>query len=145
MRIVCPSCAAAYEVPDARLVPGQPVRCARCGTSWTPVPEPLPASRPPGPLLPPNLPVEPGRAPSPPPRTAAPDVPPFSAPSPFAAAFDRPAASLAGGPAVLAGWVLSIAVVLGLSWAAVTWRHDIMQAWPPSERLYSTLGLQAGR
>ena len=52
---------------------------------------------------------------------------------------------MAGGPAVLAGWIVSVAAVLGLGWAAVTFRHDIMHAWPPSERLYSTLGLMAGR
>ena len=46
---------------------------------------------------------------------------------------------------MLAGWVVSIAAVVGLCWAAVTWRYDIMHAWPPSERLYSTLGLMAGR
>lgn len=46
---------------------------------------------------------------------------------------------------MLAGWVLSVAAILGLGWAAVTFRHDIMLAWPPSERLYSTLGLLAER
>ncbi len=36
MRIVCPACSAAYEVPDALLGTGRPVRCARCGREWTP-------------------------------------------------------------------------------------------------------------
>lgn len=52
---------------------------------------------------------------------------------------------MAAGPAVLIGWVVSIAIVIGLCWAAVTWRDDIMHAWPPSERLYSTLGLPPER
>jgi predicted Zn finger-like uncharacterized protein len=34
MRIDCPACAAAYNVPDALLVPGRAVRCLRCGTEW---------------------------------------------------------------------------------------------------------------
>jgi predicted Zn finger-like uncharacterized protein len=36
MRIVCPACSAAYEVPDALLGTGRPVRCARCGHEWLP-------------------------------------------------------------------------------------------------------------
>jgi predicted Zn finger-like uncharacterized protein len=37
MRIVCPSCSAAYEIPDGMLAAGQAVRCARCGEQWQPV------------------------------------------------------------------------------------------------------------
>ena len=36
MRIVCPTCEATYNVPDAALSPGRPVRCARCGNNWIP-------------------------------------------------------------------------------------------------------------
>ena len=39
MRIVCPGCEAAYEVPEAMLSPGRTVRCARCGRGWIPLPE----------------------------------------------------------------------------------------------------------
>lgn len=39
MRIVCPGCEAAYEVPEAMLSPGRAVRCARCGRDWVPLPE----------------------------------------------------------------------------------------------------------
>ena len=139
MRIVCPSCAAAYEVPDARLLPDQPVRCARCGTSWTPVAGPQPAAR--------DAPRPPaaGPVPLPQPRPTPSDAQIFSATNPFAGAPDRPSAGLAGGAAVLAGWVVSVAAVIGMVWAAVTFRYDIVHAWPPSERLYSTLGLMAGR
>lgn len=134
MRIVCPSCTAAYEVPEARLLPGQSVRCARCGTNWTPVAGPQPAAAP-QPLAAPPL-------PQPLPTPSGAQI--FSASNPFAGT-ERPGARFASGPAVLAGWVVSIAAVVGLCWAAVTWRYDIMHAWPPSERLYSTLGLMAGR
>src|SRR4051794_8734172 len=37
MRIACPSCGAAYDVPENRLMPGKPVQCARCGTRWAPL------------------------------------------------------------------------------------------------------------
>lgn len=42
---------------------------------------------------------------------------------------------------VLAGWVLSLAVIAGLAWSAYAWRAQIMHAWPPSERVYAALGL----
>ncbi len=42
MRIVCPSCAATYDVPVPQLAPGRSVRCARCSTDWTPVPDLVP-------------------------------------------------------------------------------------------------------
>ena len=37
MRIACPECSAAYDVPAERVPPGKGVRCARCGGVWTPV------------------------------------------------------------------------------------------------------------
>ena len=37
MRIACPKCNAAYDVPPAQLAPGRTVRCARCTETWTPV------------------------------------------------------------------------------------------------------------
>ncbi len=138
MRIVCPSCAAAYEVPDARLVAGQSVRCARCGTNWMPLAEVQRAARP-------ELAEPPAVGSLPQPRPVPSDAQIFASANPYPATMDRPNAGLAGGPAVLAGWAVSIAVIVGLGWAAVTWRADIMHVWPPSERLYSTLGLLAGR
>jgi predicted Zn finger-like uncharacterized protein len=49
MRIVCPSCQAIYDVPDALLATGQArrpakVRCARCTAEWAPE---LPRAEPP--------------------------------------------------------------------------------------------------
>lgn len=147
MRIVCPSCAAAYEVPDTRVLPGQSVRCARCGTNWTPVAEPLTVPKPFGPLLPP---IDAGSSPtgSPPIAKSASPSPAaqiFSPPDAYAATLDRPGISLAASSAVLIGWILSVAIIIGFCWAAIAWRDDIMHAWPPSERLYSTLGLPAER
>lgn len=68
MRIVCPSCQAAYEVPDAVLRPASPgaparvVKCARCGNAWAPAAEPA---------APIPLPVQPEAEPP-----AAPPAPP---------------------------------------------------------------------
>lgn len=35
MMIVCPSCQASYDVPDAKIRSGRVVRCARCLREWT--------------------------------------------------------------------------------------------------------------
>ncbi|MFC0410768.1 zinc-ribbon domain-containing protein [Roseomonas elaeocarpi] len=44
MRIICPRCEAAYEVPEmmlsSGLSAGRTVRCARCGARWAPLPPP---------------------------------------------------------------------------------------------------------
>jgi len=138
MRIACPACAAAYDVPDARLTPGGVVRCARCGTDWAPlaaatVPEP-PAIE----VLPPES-----------PSLAAPDgikAPASSEPSPR---IDEPVLPRFGAgsarAALALAWLASVAALCALAWAAVTWRADIMQAWPNSARLYALLGLIPGR
>ncbi|MDQ1081572.1 zinc-ribbon domain-containing protein [Pseudoroseomonas cervicalis] len=40
MRLQCPDCAAAYEVPESLVAPGRLVRCVRCGHGWVPLPAP---------------------------------------------------------------------------------------------------------
>lgn len=142
MRIVCPSCAAAYDVPDARVIPGQPVGCARCGTNWKPVAAAQPAPKPFGPLLPP---IDAGSPSASNPTPSPSETLLFPPSGSYAQTFDRPNLSLTADRAVLAGWIVSVAIVIGLCWAALTWRSEIMYAWPPSERLFSALGLPAGR
>lgn len=152
MRIVCPSCQAAYEVPDTLLAGGpRRVRCARCGGDWVPEkvaatpppPEPEPA---PAPSPPPALP-----APAPPPQAAVeseaePDLPP-PPPVRIAPADPRPPRSQPpqGGRrlAVLAGlgWAASLALLATAGWASVAYREEVMAAWGASRRLYALLGL----
>jgi predicted Zn finger-like uncharacterized protein len=83
MRIACPTCQAAYEVPDTLLRPPAPgaaarkVKCARCGNAWAPeVPEAAPAPM-----------ALPAPVPSPGPQAALPppDPPPVSMPAPVTA------------------------------------------------------------
>ncbi len=124
MRIDCPSCAAAYEVPDSLLAAGRTVRCARCGKDWVPVAE---------------KPVEP--------EPARPEhTPPPRDPVPAGqSAMDRLAAQPAEPPSTLKlriAWAASLIVLLLLAGAAYGWRTQIMQAWPPSARAYAILGLR---
>ena len=129
MRIVCPSCAAAYDVPDDRLVPGRAVRCAGCGAGWTPrplqaaVPVPVPVEEEPEPAILPEAADEP------------------SPPDPHPVSLSVPPAGRRLSGSVAAGWVATVLIVGGVAWAGVTRRDSVMQAWPPTERLYSALGL----
>lgn len=87
MRIACPNCSAAYEVPDALLATGpRLLRCARCGTQFTapgatPAPT-APAAEPPRPAPPPEAATPPGPPPAPQPAPARPPPPEPSRPEP---------------------------------------------------------------
>ncbi len=165
VRIVCPSCAATYDVPEAALAPGRPVRCARCGTEWAPLPATeTRAPRDSPPLVPPSLipssldPPDPTvwRAPERVSRPAVPLANPdagadadltrklprnprvLTAQSAPGAAVRRPRRS---DTAPLIAWLASLVLLIALIAAAYAWRGSIMAAWPPSERLYAALGL----
>lgn len=132
MRITCPSCHATYEVPDALVgAAARKVRCARCAFEW--LPEPMATAPPP----------EPPPRPRPEPRAERPlraePLPPLPPPErvPTSSLRARPAPMLAS-IAVLA---ISMVVLISLGWAAYAWRAEVMQAWPPSQRLFAALGL----
>jgi predicted Zn finger-like uncharacterized protein len=86
MRIACPTCAAAYDVPDAMLASGpRLLRCARCGNQFTgalPGPEaaPEPRPEPPSPAPPSSEAAAP--EPAPPEPGPASESPPDSVPGP---------------------------------------------------------------
>ena len=161
MRIVCPSCAATYDVPEAALAPGRPVRCARCGTEWAPLPATeTHAPRDTPPLVPPSLvpssldPPDPTvwRAPE---RVPGPAVPLDQPDAGAGADHPRNRRVLIAQPASdatvrrprrtdtapLIAWLASLVLLAALVVAAYAWRGSIMAAWPPSERLYVALGL----
>jgi predicted Zn finger-like uncharacterized protein len=124
MRLVCPSCQAAYEVPDHRLGSGpRRLRCARCGQEWTV--EPAPATAPPPPPPPP-----PRQRPVLPPLVAEERRPP---PAPFPDYEEEPV----GKRGAFAAWAASLLLLAGLAVAAVQFQAEIMRAWPPSQRLYA--------
>ena len=134
MHIVCPSCTAAYDVPESKLVAGRAVKCAQCGAGWAPIVAVLRTAPPPRPAYVPELlpdPVSPGTLP---PEPAAP------APEPVPVA-DAPPATLPTQGIVWAGWAASIVLLAFLAVAAYAWRAEVMQAWPESERAYALLGL----
>lgn len=162
MRLACPNCATAYEIPDRVLGTGmRKLRCARCGTEW--------AS--------PALPAEPATSPTkgeaapPLPRSrepAEPDAPraTSSALAEGSSAFAVPGPSIAGEvprrrwppeapraqdfapepraatPAsIWLSWAGTIVVIVLLVWGGYTFRTEVMHFWPASERLYALMGL----
>jgi predicted Zn finger-like uncharacterized protein len=160
MRIVCPSCTAAYDVPEAMLAGHQAVSCARCGHEWQPT-ETAPAAPPP------ELPVVTRlEVPAPPlPASPLPASPRSASPrtvSPRPAARETVAIERRGldggdwaidrlmaapqptsrmGIGARLAWIGSLVVLVLLFAAAYAWRGDVMAAWPPSVRLYAVLGL----
>jgi predicted Zn finger-like uncharacterized protein len=160
MKIVCPSCAAAYEVPESVVASKRAVRCARCGGDWVPgaadeppsAPPVEAAVEPPAPVTPEPAPVaeevsEPEQIDEPTPTT------PAAAPATLAAAQWQSvaaaiAAEAAAQPAVpatpktpIAAWFVSVALLAILAASSVAFRAPIMKAWPASTRLYAALGL----
>jgi predicted Zn finger-like uncharacterized protein len=138
MRIECPACGAAYEVPEHLLtrpdgIPARPVRCLRCAHQWQPAaqapeaPSPAPAeAAAPGPAVP--QPVLPARHAAPAQLQAGP------APARAAHADD-------GVMAPLLAWAASLAL-LALAMALLVWQREaVMAAWPPAAHLFRALGL----
>jgi predicted Zn finger-like uncharacterized protein len=136
MRIACPACSAAYEVPDALLGKGRRLRCARCGHAWMATPPPADTTEPSAAGSPPAgpAPIEP---PPPPPMPAV-HRPPQVIDPPLPRLGDLPARQ-ASGPLLWAAWIGSVLVLVGA--AAVLWayRAEVVAAWPPAARLFPTL------
>ncbi len=149
MRIVCPSCQAAYEVPE-KLLAGAPrkVRCARCGNHWIPDPATSPAVVAP-PIVEPPAEIHAAAPPEmaeqqPGPGPTLPQALPPVVPRAGEKLAPEPSDIQAGhGTTRLVGlaWAASVALLAGAGWVAVAFRDDIMALWAPSRRLYALLGL----
>jgi hypothetical protein len=123
-------------VPESRLAPGQPVRCARCATTWSPQLTP-PPPEPERPRLEERLPLETAPAvPAPEPAPLVAD--PVERPTPPPPERERRLAGLK------IAWIMSFVALAAAAWVAYDRREDVMRAWPASERAYAALGI-AGR
>lgn len=173
MRVTCPNCSAAYEVPEAKIGAGRKLRCARCRHDWWVEPPAAPAAEggfarsvaqataglgaPPSPgpaeapLPPPPAPPSPDPAPRPAPAEA-PGAPPVRPPPPRpprqSQPIEPPLPRLGDAPprgrmALILAWAASILFMLGFVAALLLFRAELAEAWPPLERLYQALGLGA--
>jgi predicted Zn finger-like uncharacterized protein len=157
MILTCPNCATRYQA-DASKFPaaGRSVRCAKCGNVWHqlgPAPEPDPDAE----LVveePTPAPSSPPPEPEPAPAIAAQSRVAAFAPSPSIAAEDdedeteddsrehaAAPGSMLGRGAVAGGWVLLVALILVIGWAAVSFRDSIATWVPQTSSFYSAAGL----
>jgi predicted Zn finger-like uncharacterized protein len=148
MRLSCPSCGAAYELPETLFLTGpRKVRCVKCAHSWmageraAADPAASPASPPAGAPDAPEVAADGlARRPLPLRRRA----PPVEAPTPI------PDLSLAApdqgraGRGVAVAWIASLLLLGAGCWAGWEYRADVMAAWPASARLYGALGGHTG-
>lgn len=127
MILTCPACATRYQADAAKFPPGgRQVRCAKCGHVWH---QAAPAAADDAPPL-----VSESAAPA-----AAPQglrdfrtvVPPAEEPR-------RPLLPMLG---VTLGWIVLIAAIAALGWAAVRYRGQVVLIWPQSAAVYAALGL----
>lgn len=125
MRIVCPSCAAEYEVPASHLAPSRMVRCARCGGKWAAIAEAEELPPVPGPAEA-QAEHEPDHC-----GEQAEALPPMTAMDRLAAPGPRPPRSAS----LIAAWVMTFIVVTAAVAATITWREWVVRAWPPSGRI----------
>jgi len=146
MRVQCPDCTIAYDVPDHLLAGRKVLRCARCGAEWAPgepavkPAETLPTHQSP-PLTPPVPPAPAAFAEPLPIPLSLHEEPVENHPLSAMERLVRPVEPPRRTPWVGLAWVSSLIVVAALAWGAVTWRADVMHAWPPSTRAYAALGL----
>ncbi len=152
MRIVCPSCAARYEIADEMLAKPRTVRCSRCAREW--LQDPIPpagdvgddaGTQDSGPVSEPPEPAPPAE--HPPARELSVGELPVGALPVAAPAVHEPAPPFAPAPtrakptgsAPLLAWVASLLILAGLAFAAYAYRAQIQAAWPPSERVFRLL------
>jgi len=149
MRIVCPACAATYDVPDSLVPAGRVVRCARCHADWAAIPAgAAPESPRAAPAPEPAMPLPAAPAPAMPlvamPAAATPELLAtgrrMSAMERLAAPAPKPRSPLL----LRAAWAASVAVLVLAAGAAILWRGEIVAAWPPSGLAYAALGMHPG-
>jgi predicted Zn finger-like uncharacterized protein len=142
MILTCPQCATRYQVDAGKFPPaGRNVRCAKCGHVWHQF----------GPASEPDADVEiVERKPSPAPHHETGSAPmqdvahaPMSAIRAQLAREERDEvrASRLGGIAVAAGWLLLVALVLAIGWAAIAFRDSVVAWLPQTASLYAAAGL----
>jgi predicted Zn finger-like uncharacterized protein len=166
MIISCPSCSARYAVDESKIGPrGRTVKCAKCGHTWTqsaPPPDEaatLPVREEPRPA--PRAMREDAVSDS--------DVRDFRASLDAAVERDRrrmdeseeigrkpsrrrrsDRSERSGVPAVRRGpspwpariaWLVLLGVIGGIVGGSIAMREQIVEAWPPAERLYQAVGL----
>ena len=149
MILVCPNCAARYEVDGTQFpAEGRKVRCKKCGHVWHQAAEagqaeieetifnPPPESEPVA-VAEPEIEAE-----APQPSWRAPAVEDDAAEDDFHLdAPESPAKRGMGAVLVMLGWAALVVVILVIGWSAANYRSQIVGIWPQSASLFSRLGM----
>jgi predicted Zn finger-like uncharacterized protein len=147
MIVTCPACATRFLVKPADIGPqGRMVRCARCSDTWFQAPPPPELAATPAATLPPEPVVTP-----PPAADGSPAVPTEPMPSFIGNRdrFDRSKLPALRKPPprrlspIQLGWAALAGFVLLFLGGLILFHTAIAAAWPPSERLFSLIGLSA--
>lgn len=135
MRLTCPACAAAYNVPDAMIGEGRQMRCARCGHQWFATPSQ-------GIIEPSEAPAAPPPAEPEPATTAvlAPVPPPEPEPEPEAPAEPELTSPAPRSIGLWLAWAASLALVVGAAGALWQFQAAVTAVWPPFGRLAAWFG-----
>ncbi|WP_084112617.1 zinc-ribbon domain-containing protein [Belnapia moabensis] len=129
MRIHCPQCQAAYDVPERLIAGGRMLRCVKCRHEWAEAAPPPPAAPPEAPSPKP-----------PPPEPDRPLPPPIPTQNRLHQPIDPPKPPRRARLALAAAWAASALVLIGFVIALLAWQAPITAAWPPAARLYVLLG-----
>lgn len=155
MQIVCPQCAATYEVADGSIgAEGRKVRCAACRTVWVAMPELVAAGAesfapPPPETLVPDPPPEPPIAEEVPDRLidSAPPLTPADAPEPTHEPVDAPLVRRskrlhkAAAKTSLKGWTTVILALLAVITGIIAFRSDVVRLMPQTASLFEKIGM----
>ncbi len=156
MILTCPQCATRYQADAAKFpAAGRSVRCAKCGNVWHqigPEPQPDPDAEifVQEPEPPPPAPVrarEPEPEPPPVSVAAAPRVVAFAPAASVSPAVEveapprAPSRPWAGRAAVIGGWVVLVALILTIGWAAISFRDSVATWLPQTSSIYAAAGL----
>lgn len=141
MILTCPACQTRYQADEAKIPPqGRNVRCARCGEVWHASGAPLPFDAPSDVPAPSFVPEEPEDE-----SYAQPSVRDAETQDHDYVAEDTTPKERSGWPRKLllgAGWVALALVVLVIGAVAAIYRQKVVEVWPQSASLYSTLGMK---
>lgn len=129
MNVLCPSCAAQYDVPQSQMARPRLLRCARCSTEWRVPPAVVPHPVAPEPVTDVLPIVEP----------LLPATVQLDAMLPLVAAQAKPAGARRGAVLWIVLWLLSLLVIVAGLYAVWHWRGAIGHRWPPSLRLLRML------
>ncbi|MGN6150229.1 MAG: DUF3426 domain-containing protein [Rhizomicrobium sp.] len=155
MILVCPSCAARYEVDGSKFPPeGRKVRCKKCGHVWHQTPEADQAEIEEA-IFNPQADPAPEAEPQPEPEAELEPQPAWRAPveeedvadAAYSAAEDdepvaaKPSGRAARSAGIIAGWIGLVAAVLVIGFAAANYRTQIVTIWPQSASLFSKFGM----